>query len=55
MKKRLVLMALMALCVSASQAQEWMGGLTAGVAFPSGASDNAPGLSTSFTAGLRAS
>ena len=48
-------MALMALCVSASQAQEWMGGLTAGVAFPSGASDNAPGLSTSFNAGLRAS
>lgn len=53
--RRLFLMALMMLCVSVSPAQEWTGGLTAGVAFPAGASDNAPGLSTSFAAGLRAS
>ena len=53
--KRLVLMFVAMLCVSVSPAQEWSGGLTAGAAFPAGASDNAPGLSTSFAAGLRAS
>lgn len=43
----------MVLCVSMSSAQEWFGGVTAGAAIPTGASDNAPGLSPSFTAGLR--
>lgn len=54
MMKKYVLIAFMLLCIKPLTAQEWMGGLTVGVALPAGASNNAPQLSTSFTAGLRA-
>lgn len=33
---------------------QWCGSVTVGPAFPCGATDNAPSLSTSFTAGIRA-
>ena len=54
MMKKYILTALVTLSlgISVSHAQ-WMGGLTAGAAFPVGASNNAPSLSTSFTAGVR--
>ena len=54
--KKYLLMSFIALCISVPTMQaQWLGGVTAGAALPLGASDNAPRLSTSFTAGIRAS
>lgn len=55
--KKYILWALMTVfgsLLNGVAAQEWMGGLSAGLAVPAGSSSNAPKLSESFTAGLRA-
>lgn len=56
MKKILIIAAIVSIFnsqFSICQAQ-WWGSVTVGPAFPSGATANAPSLSTSFTAGIRA-
>lgn len=53
MKKRLLLLCLWAFAGPWTVAHgQWAGGLSAGLALPAGASDNAPELSTAMTAGL---
>lgn len=53
MKKRLLLLCLLAFAGPWTVAHgQWAGGLSAGLALPAGASDNAPELSTAMTAGL---
>lgn len=55
MRRRYILTFFMMLIVSFPGLQaQWKGSLSAGVAFPAGATGNAPRLSTSFTAGIRA-
>lgn len=57
MKKRVILLCLLVFTVlwTTASGQWWSGGLTAGLALPAGASDNAPELSTAMTAGVRVS
>lgn len=54
MRQLIFVLLLAVTCSVAPEARgQWVGGLSAGVALPAGASDNAPKLSTCFTAGLR--
>lgn len=52
--KKLLLAAFVIISSSLSMAQGWKGSLHVGAAVPAHASDNAPSLSTSFSAGIRA-